>query len=204
MKFRVSLFASVLLPTATMSNSLLGGLRETVNDAIESVTGAVESVTETVTEMGENLLTLAECVAAVEEIHADPLDFSTFSEIYRNDSQMILAETGIYQGAEAIEEYVRFTTSSSPYLQGVELLNRMVSPTNMILVEEGGLCSHVVGQHYEYHFDPHFADARVEVPILAKVYINPRELYIPKIYIYYPPNFLKYFFGDKLNSTKSR
>lgn len=46
----------------------------------------------------------------------DPLNFDHYPIYFDDDSVLTLSQTGDYQGAEAIEEYVRFVSESSPFV----------------------------------------------------------------------------------------
>jgi len=49
-------------------------------------------------------------------LHFDIGNYNNFHRFFHNDSEMILAETGAYKGADSIEEYTWFTnTKESPY-----------------------------------------------------------------------------------------
>ena len=59
----------------------------------------------------------ASCYRAFALAGFDIFDFDRYPEFFNDDSIFQLAQTGSYHGAAGIEEYVRFASPTSPYIE---------------------------------------------------------------------------------------
>lgn len=62
----------------------------------------------------------ATCYRAFALAGFDIYDFDRYPEFFNDDSVFQLAQTGSYHGAAGIEEYVRFASPTSPYIEGLK------------------------------------------------------------------------------------
>lgn len=132
-------------------------------------------------------------------------NFDRFGKYFRDDSEMTLAQTGKYQGANAIEEYVKFLFSEfSPYFETEEILEDQLQ--FMGYDDDSGECIYLV-QYYSFtqpdgvHTS---SNTGFNVANMIKLHFNYRERYIPRIYVYYTESFVDLLFGSFLNSNMTR
>lgn len=72
----------------------------------------------------EETPTLADCVGKFSSLQFDLLNYDQYDMYFRDDSKLTLAQAGVYSGAKDIEEYVRFSGESSPYIDDDQTVAR--------------------------------------------------------------------------------
>ena len=129
---------------------------------------------------GQAIIGPTDCLIGLASLAMDIFDFDRYPEIFRADSFITLAQTGTYTGPESIEEYVRFTSTSSPYVAELE-----VGPFEVTLkgIDED-VCIFSRVSLVTYTFDSMLSESLSEsltVAAAAKFHYNVVENYIEKI-----------------------
>lgn len=126
-------------------------------------------------------------------------DFDRYDFFLRNDSVSVLAQTGIYQGIDNIEEYTRFATDTAPYFdRSIEKKTRPYvlgynSDTNqcdfLYLTQVEFLTSQITATRAE----------RFDVAAMLKISLDWDANYFTRTNIFYSAPFLVYLFGELLS-----
>jgi hypothetical protein len=120
---------------------------------------------------------------------------------------MQLAHTGIYKGAEGIEEYVRFASPTSPFVSALASFDKDAQ-VKTASDPETGECVMTVGVTTTAKFtDLVDVDKAVSRLALLKLFFEPtsyNSIAISKIYVYYPEEYLLWFFGSLTNTDQTR
>eukprot|EP00549_Striatella_unipunctata_P016960 CAMPEP_0118698164 /NCGR_PEP_ID=MMETSP0800-20121206/15025_1 /TAXON_ID=210618 ORGANISM="Striatella unipunctata, Strain CCMP2910" /NCGR_SAMPLE_ID=MMETSP0800 /ASSEMBLY_ACC=CAM_ASM_000638 /LENGTH=180 /DNA_ID=CAMNT_0006597907 /DNA_START=35 /DNA_END=577 /DNA_ORIENTATION=- len=152
--------------------------------------------------VARDTVTLADCIRALIELDYEPYNFDRYPEYFRDDSIVTLPQAGAFKGADAIEEYVRFSASTSPYFESGEATVTL-RLEDAVQIEDG-ICSFLQGQLGDYVVNPEFNAVRFEAAALVKIYYNPTERYIAEASIFFTGESLGLIFGRDLNSEQSR
>jgi hypothetical protein len=137
------------------------------------------------------------------------LDFNNsnidrYTSFLRNDSVVELVQTGIYQGANNIEEYLKFSFYAySPYI----LSEGETQSKNHFLGYNNGQCIFLATYSTPYTMDPTTTNAPsspFDVVYMLKTYLDFEQRYISRINVYYTNDFLRIYFDKFLNSDKTR
>ena len=132
-------------------------------------------------------------------------NFDKYPIVFRNDSQVTLAQAGMYFGPGNIEEYVKFVAAEfSPYIE--EDSGNVALPEFIQYDSSTDNCIFLMKSLSTYRVDPEFtrSAASFENVAMARMHLAYKENYIAKIEIYYPPGFLELIFGNLLNSENTR
>jgi len=132
-------------------------------------------------------------------------NYAKFHRYFHNDSQMILAESGVYEGADSIEEYTRFTNvCDSPYTDISPLIEKKIKFVGYN--RETGNCEFLGLYHRHYVTTPTMTIDKIDFQTAAmiKLYYSFRYRYIKAVHVYYPRDFLTIFFDYVLNSANTR
>jgi hypothetical protein len=144
------------------------------------------------------------CLLAFLSVKFDIKDFDQYDRYFRDDSFMHLAQTGIYQGANNIEEYVKFAYAEySPYL----LIDSVdPPPSNSFLRYQDGQC-----EFLSLHKRKGFLDANntnaippFDYIVMIKLFLDFKSRYLSRIHVYYTDDFLRVYFNVALNSDLTR
>jgi hypothetical protein len=146
-----------------------------------------------------------QCLLALYLRRFDISDFASYGKVFRDDSIMELAQTGTYQGKDAIEEYVKFTFPGyNPFFRdailGTEFEYRYSAYRD-------GECVFLGFDVTPYLFDPDLTTALpdyISLSSMGKYYFNFRDRYFRRINIFYPVDALRVVFDVALNSNRSR
>lgn len=68
----------------------------------------------------DNFFGRTSCYSAFAFAGFDIYDFDSYPNFFNDDSIMQLAQAGVYAGAAGIEEYVRFASPTSPYIEALK------------------------------------------------------------------------------------
>ena len=135
------------------------------------------------------------------------LNFDKYDDFFRDDSVFELAQTGIYQGAADIEEYIRFIDpASSPYVARLDRENKVNERKFLQYNSDTGQCEFLVIERNVVLLDPTNTNYLPEFHgiVMVKVYFDLKERYFTRMSAYYPEDFLRVFFGVALNSENTR
>ena len=145
------------------------------------------------------------CFRAYYRLGFDFTDFASYHIAFRDDSVLEIAQTGMYQGADNIEEYVKFGSPDfSPYfMSGNNEIERKIK----FLGYENGQCKalYVYNSKYQPFLNITAAGtpASFEVVTGVKLYFDLKERYIKRVHFYYTDDFFRVVFGVFLNSANT-
>jgi hypothetical protein len=131
--------------------------------------------------------------------------FDQYSEFFRDDSVVQLAQAGIYEGANSINEYIKFAWADySPYLT-VEGPNNP-KPKISFQGYKDGQCKFLVVNKKALNMDPATTRAALsfDYVFLGQLFYDFRSRYVTRINFYFTNDFLRLFFDDLLNSDPTR
>jgi hypothetical protein len=147
----------------------------------------------------------ARCFLAFLKSGFDIADFAHYPDFFRDDSVVQLAQAGIYQGANDIEEYVKFAYADySPYLaQDDPKPQRRVK---ILGYNSNGQCEYLVIYKSTYFFEPSTTDnsPSIDVVYMAKLYLDLDQGYFPRANVFFSTDWLRVSFGVILNSDNTR
>lgn len=132
-------------------------------------------------------------------------DFNQYPQYFRDDSYMHLAQAGIYQGADHIEEYVKFAYAEySPYTS-IDNPDDP-PPNNSFLRYKDGQCEFLSLYKTKEFFDANNTNAiePFDYLVMVKIYLDFSQRYFRKIHVYYTDDFLRVYFNVALNSDATR
>eukprot|EP00549_Striatella_unipunctata_P004866 CAMPEP_0118683802 /NCGR_PEP_ID=MMETSP0800-20121206/6260_1 /TAXON_ID=210618 ORGANISM="Striatella unipunctata, Strain CCMP2910" /NCGR_SAMPLE_ID=MMETSP0800 /ASSEMBLY_ACC=CAM_ASM_000638 /LENGTH=274 /DNA_ID=CAMNT_0006580377 /DNA_START=135 /DNA_END=956 /DNA_ORIENTATION=+ len=145
-----------------------------------------------------------ECVQGLFETSLDMLNFDRYSEWFREDSRMIVAEAGVFKGVDAIEEYARFVSKNSPYMRSKASVRNLADMEIFVKIENG-VCTYLQAFEEEYVTEPSTSrPTRFRSVAMVKVYYDVKNKYFPQANLYYTKRTLNHFFGEVLESTETR
>lgn len=136
-----------------------------------------------------------DCLFGWTQLGFSAQDFDRYSAFFHADSTITLSQAGSYTGPDAIEEYVRFATPTSPYVaaQGEE----GAFAVGLKDIDQN-ICIFYVHQMVDYHMDGDLVGEdppSIKVPVLFHLYFDAAENYIPVWNVYYKTPYLEYIFG---------
>jgi hypothetical protein len=131
------------------------------------------------------------------------LDFDRYDEFYKADSTMTLAPAGTYYGANGIEEYVKFASPFSPFLEEFGEIS--------FKADLGGF-DEITGTCIFFRArDTYFKMSAPAVPGLEGELANYIQIqykidghYISHVEVFFPLAFLDFYFGSALNTDGVR
>lgn len=125
-----------------------------------------------------------ECVAGFQALNYNTYNYGDYDKYFDDDSLMVLAQVGSYQGADAIEEYVKYIDDTSPYIDRKMLYNVTLDPagwnpeegvcTFYLRVAAGVVLNEKLTTGGTYHYG-----------VGQKVSYSMTKNKIPSVYIYY-------------------
>jgi len=156
---------------------------------------------------GRPLFPIIQCGLAYVFLGFDILDFDTYAKVFRDDSVAQVAQSGSYQGASNIEEYIRFASAeTSAYLtrdQEEQTTRSKILGFN----SDTKQCEFLAVNTFDFFFDP--TTTKAGTPSfthlnMVRVYLDYKERYITRLNVYYHHEFLGLLFGDILSSENTR
>jgi hypothetical protein len=132
-------------------------------------------------------------------------NFDQYSRYFRDDSYMHLAQAGIYQGANHMEEYVKFAFAEySPYTT-IDSPDDP-PPNNSFLRYQDGQCEFLSLYKTKEFFDPNTTNPiePFDYIVMVKLFLDMKSRYFRKIHVYYTDDFLRVYFNVALNSDATR
>jgi len=128
-------------------------------------------------------------------------NYAGYETYFTDDSVMTLAQTGSYKGRDNIEEYVRFADSTSPYINEQNVVEQVVemegeSPVIADFNPSTGVCKFNINVLVNMTMNDELTDGGYfEYGYLVNVYYSIGTNNLPRVDIYYTPEFLVEFFG---------
>ena len=139
------------------------------------------------------------------------VNFDKYDQYFRDDSVMVLAQTGQYISATNIEEYVKFSLPKySPFFMGdtadYEYIDKYAIPRYIGYDPETGLCEFQTMSRIRYQMNPATTGSNTtfDLIIMGTAFYNINEGYFSRINLFYQLNFLDLFFNTLLNSTNTQ
>lgn len=130
-------------------------------------------------------------------------DFDSYGDYFKDDSYMILAETGEYTGVSGIEEYVKFVFAEfSPYFA----TNNVLAEELTYLGYEDGQCVFATVYDTDYVMNGSVTRGSDEYRAInmVKLYYDYQSRYISKIFVYYTKDYISSLFRSMLNSDNTQ
>jgi hypothetical protein len=129
--------------------------------------------------------------------------YERYDEYFRDDSVMTLAQAGRYTGPADIEEYVRFADVTSPYMDTAESI--AAAAPQFKGVSEDGTCNFLIFGTSQYNTSATNSRASTfNVAYMASIFYELSDKKISSINIFYAQPYLDFFFGDILNTARTR
>jgi hypothetical protein len=145
------------------------------------------------------------CTISFAALNIDITVLDRASEYFREDSKMILAQAGIYEGIDNIKEYIGFAIAgpSSYFTTGPEQQGQALRIAGF---DENGRCDFTASTHNRYTLNPETTDGSdpLEFPVMARFLFDEKEKYLVQTNIFYNTGFLEHFFGTILSSSKTK
>jgi len=139
----------------------------------------------------------AQC-ADFQALNFNVFNYSEYDRYFDEESTMIVAQTGTYQGPDGIEEYVRFVDDTSPYIDDKSRFFRESALTGFDA--DTGICKFGVYSLQTLTFNDAITDGgTLSYGALQNVYYSIPAVKIAKIDVYYSTELLGEFFG-RLNT----
>jgi hypothetical protein len=131
-------------------------------------------------------------------------DISSYGVLYRNDSIYVLSQAGIYEGPDDIAEYIQFRSTNSPYIS-VDDNAGLPSAFELVGVDPiTGVCEIVATEVFRIVTDSETAvNASFTTSYLNKLFFNIPENYIQRVNLYFPPEFVDFYIGQVLQSSRT-
>lgn len=133
-------------------------------------------------------------------------DFTNYNQYpvwFDDNSTMILAQAGVYQGPENIEEYVKFANIDSPYV--VDSVDLNTTSSIVGFDPNSGTCTFLRFSVATYELDPtNTAGYSFITGYMLKFFYSIPKNKIDNINVYYTVDFLDFFFGTALDTQQSR
>jgi len=151
------------------------------------------------------VIPLTQCGLRLLLFNFKPQQFDRYDEYFRDDSFVRLAQTGRFEKADGIAEYVRFASESSPFFS-----TALKNFTNQNRFDgydrETGLCSFLQISRWESQMNPDVSlnGKKFAITYMAKIYYDYRNNYVPQMDIFFPERYMKRLFGELLSSPQSR
>lgn len=151
--------------------------------------------------------TINQC-AEMAALDVDLFNYDRYDEYFDDNSTVVLPQAGVYKGADAIEEYLRFPSASSPYVLSETRLNSTMQFMGFDPI--AGECHFLFLVVTQNQMDPlttalvDSVPAKINVGAMYKSSYRISTNNIARIVIYYTPAFLSFTFGTVLNSDKTR
>jgi len=147
------------------------------------------------------MTTITECFVGFAALNFSILNFPAYPTYFNEASYMQLAQAGQYYGPTDIEEYVRFATPSSPY---VESLVGLESQQDFAGIDADGLCMFRTISKSRYRTSAPAVAVNADIMVMNKAYYNVSSAKLDRIFIYYSEAFLDFFFAVLLNTDSLR
>ena len=137
--------------------------------------------------------TAAEPCCAFFVLAYDTFNFQSYSTYHDDDSTFTLAQAGVYKGAAAIEEYVKFASPFSPYFASVVVPFEFEESFKGF---DGSTCVFSNAGPIRYTFEQSTTGSSESFLVVSgsNLYFNVQTKKIDKVDLYYGPGFLEYFF----------
>jgi hypothetical protein len=143
------------------------------------------------------------CFLALRRLNFNTAAFDRYTTYFRDDSVMELAQTGVYMGADNIEEYIKFAFADfSPYISNFTAGKTV----NEFIGYDNGQCVFTQLRSITYVMDPNTTDAPepYDVAFLLKLYLDFEQRYLSRINVFYTDDFMRVYFDKFLNSVPTR
>mmetsp|Transcript_20961 Transcript_20961/g.23230 ORF Transcript_20961/g.23230 Transcript_20961/m.23230 type:complete len:396 (-) Transcript_20961:26-1213(-) len=136
--------------------------------------------------------------ADFQALNFDILNYSEYDRYFDEESKLTLAQTGVYKGPDAIEEYVKFVDDSSPY---IDAKSRFFGESELSGFDaDTGTCKFSIYTLQTLTLDEDITEGgTLSYGALQNVYYSIPAVKIAKIHVYYSTEFLGEFFG-RLNT----
>ena len=145
------------------------------------------------------------CLLALQRTRFDIGDFTNYPKSFHDDSIVEFAQSGSYQGASNIEEYVKFVYAG--FSSYVACCNDYIEQEVKFVGYENGQCEFMAFYTRNGQLIPNTTAAPLEpIQFVAglKIYLDFQQRYIKRINIFYTEDFLRILFDVFLNSANTR
>lgn len=131
-------------------------------------------------------------------------DFTRYDRYFRDYSVLQEAHAGSFYGPEDIEKYVGFGyNTTSPFLaQGPDYK----ATGHQIVGFNNGQCEiiYTYVADYKTNSDNTLEETRYRETSMVKIFLDFDERYITRVNVYYPKQYLHFFFDDILGSSNTQ
>ena len=147
---------------------------------------------------------IAEC-ATFFALGFDILDFDRYDVFFRSTSTYALAPAGTFQGPEAIEEYVKFGSSFSPYVGEFDNIHAAFDIDATRFDATTGTCAFWYAHQSNFKMSaPAFSGLEGEVATLNLIQYKIDGDYVSHVELYFQPGWYPFGFGSALNTDGVR
>jgi len=144
-----------------------------------------------------------QCVAKFTEFNFQLYNFPKYGEYFKDDSIFILPAAGTYKGADGIEEYVKFASPFSPYID-----SKLPSTEQVVPVAADDATKTCIFYRFSVDYSKSMAATTLgaysySFTGMLKLTYSASESYLRAIHLDLPQPFLQWFFGELLNDRKT-
>ena len=144
--------------------------------------------------------TPAEPCCAYFALGYDPFNFEDYPVYFSESTTFTLAQTGTFTGPDDIEEYVRFATDSSPYIDAYE---GNLGANTAFGGYDGNTCTFIRAAADDYTFSADLIDgSEARVISMSKLKYATLENKITRVDIFYTAPWFEFFFVDKASTPE--
>jgi len=152
----------------------------------------------TVSITGSNASFLPAQCADFQALNFDVFNYSEYNKYFDEESKVTLAQTGVYKGPDAIEEYVKFADDNSPYIDATSPFFEESELSGFDA--DTGTCKFSIYTLQTLTLNNDITEGgTLSYGVLQNVYYSIPAVKIAKIYVYYSTEFFGEFFG-RLNT----
>jgi len=153
--------------------------------------------------LGNDPPSMLDCQTHLAALQFDLSAFERYDIFFKNSSRLVLPQAGYWYGAEDIEEYFRFGSDSSPYI------DKTIRPINDLLLKSLdpiiGTCTFIIHTSKWYAMNPDIIqDATYIVGAMFQVIYDYHGNYISEVHVHFEDTFYYHFFGSLLNTDGVR
>lgn len=146
---------------------------------------------------------LIDCMASFTAMQFDIREYDQYHNYFREDSKVILPQAGQYVGPDAIEEYVRFTDESSPFIAEEKLLYSSLKFKEANV--RTGMCTFLSMGITRQESTPGLGkEISVIRGALYQVIFDFHERYITELHVHFQPAYIDLIFSDVFNTKEVR
>ncbi|KAK3266328.1 hypothetical protein CYMTET_25042 [Cymbomonas tetramitiformis] len=129
---------------------------------------------------------------AFNDLDFDLSNENKYRRYFNEDTKFRFHNLGNFTGGDALSDYLKLTTESSPY---VASLTRTQFDYGFLGYTEGSKCVFMAYEALDYELTEYGDNEKFTVAAMMKINYDPELNKVTYVYVYYDEQFLEYFFG---------